>query len=174
MSADLARRPDASAMPQSLSRYVEAVPDGDILATLESQAAETQAYLGALDATQAGHRYAPGKWTVKQVVAHVSDAERVFAYRALSFARKDQTALPPFEEDDWAAANTCEQRSLQEVLAELAAVRQASLALFRGLDDEAWDRQGTANGKRFSVRALAWMLAGHEAHHLRVLRERYL
>lgn len=174
MSADLARRPEASSLPQYFSRYVEAVPDGDILATLERQGAETQAFLGGLDAVQAGHRYAPGKWTVKQVVAHLSDGERVFAYRALRFARKDPTELPGFEEDDWAAANTCEQRGLGEVLAELAAVRQATLALLRGLEDEAWDRQGTANGKRFSVRALAWMMAGHEVHHLRILRERYL
>jgi uncharacterized damage-inducible protein DinB len=174
MSADLARRPDASAIPESYRRYVEAVADGDVIETLERQGAETQALLGALDAAQAGHRYAPGKWTVKQVVGHLADGERVFAYRTLCFARKDQTALPPFEEDDWAAANTCDQRSLRDVLAELAAVRQATLALLRGLDDEAWDRQGTASGKRLSVRALAWIVAGHEAHHLRVLRERYL
>ena len=174
MSADLARRPDLSSMPPAYSRYVAAVADGDILETLERQGAETRAFLGALDAAQASHRYAPGKWTVKQVVGHLSDGERVFAYRALRFARKDQTELPGFEEDDWAAANTCEQRSLHELLAELAAVRQATLALLRGLEDEAWDRQGTANGKRFSVRALAWMMAGHEVHHLRVLRERYL
>ena len=174
MSADLARRPDASSMPQFYSRYVEAVPDGDILETLQRQGAETQAFLGALDAAQASHRYAPGKWTVKQIVGHLADGERVFAYRALSFARRDATELPGFEEDDWAAANSCEQRPLQAVLAELAAVRQATLALFRGLEDEAWDRQGTANGRRISVRALAWMMAGHELHHLRVLRERYL
>ncbi len=174
MSADLARRPDASSMPQFYSRYVEAVPDGDILETLQRQGAETQAFLGALDAAQASHRYAPGKWTVKQIVGHLADGERVFAYRALSFARRDATELPGFEEDDWAAANSCEQRSLQAVLAELFAVRQATLALFRGLEDDAWDRLGTANGRRISVRALAWMMAGHELHHLRVLRERYL
>ncbi len=174
MSADLARRPDASAMPQFYSRYVEAVPDGDILETLQRQGAETQSFLGALDAAQASHRYAPGKWTVKQIVGHLADGERVFAYRALSFARRDATELPGFEEDDWAAANNCEQLPLQAVLAELAAVRQATLALFRGLEDDAWDRQGTANGRRISVRALAWMMAGHELHHLRVLRERYL
>ncbi len=163
MSADLARRPDASSVPAYFNRYVEAVPDGDILETLRRQGTEAQAFLGALDAAQAGHRYAPGKWTVKQVVGHLSDAERVFTYRALSFARQDAAELPGFEENDWAEANDCEGRSLQELVAELVAVRQATVALFQGLDDEAWDRQGTASGKRYSVRTVAWVVAGHVA-----------
>jgi uncharacterized damage-inducible protein DinB len=120
------------------------------------------------------HRYAPNKWSVKELVQHLVDTERVFSSRALAFARGDATELPGFDENAYAAASHADDRVLEEILEEHAAVRMASLALFTGLADEALTRRGVADGKPYSVRAIPWIVVGHELHHLAVLRERYL
>ena len=154
--------------------YVALVPEGDLLALLERQLGETTALLQSLPETRGDFAYAPGKWTIKEVVCHLSDAERVFAYRALRFARGDQTPLPSFDEQLWAPNSGASRRTLAGLTEEFRMVRGATLALLRGLPPEATTRSGVASGKETSVRALAWIIAGHERHHLKILRERYL
>lgn len=154
-------------------KYVDLVPGDDSLAALEAQGPVTQALLAAAGEGKAGHRYAPGKWTVREVVGHMADCERVFAYRALRFGRGDATDLPGFDENLYVPGGNFERRTLADVAAEFASVRAASLALFRAFDEPALLRQGTANGFPCSVRALAMILAGHELHHVKLLRERY-
>lgn len=154
--------------------YVNAVPDGDVLALLAQQLEDTLALLDTVPRERWTRRYAPGKWSVSEVVGHVADTERVFAYRALRFARNDATPLPGFEQDDYVPFGGFDARPLPDLARELEAVRTASLALFRGLDQDAVGRRGTANGVEFTVRAIPWILAGHERHHVAVLRERYL
>ena len=118
-------------------------------------------------------RYQPGKWSVKEVLGHITDGERVFSYRALRFARADQTPIPGFDETKWVPAGHFDRRSLQDLVAEYEAVRAATLALFASFDDEALLRRGKANDAEVSVRALAHIIAGHELHHVGLLRERY-
>jgi len=154
--------------------YIAKLPGDDALAPLAAQERETAELLGGLSAEAAAFRYAPGKWSVKQVAAHLADAERVFAYRALRIARGDETPLPGFDEKAYADAAGADARPLAELAAELRAVRAATLALFRGLDPAALARRGTANGVPVTVRAAAWIIAGHERHHLEILRTRYL
>jgi len=166
-------RPVAAEYAPYYGRYIDKVPDGDLLRTLEDQGRETQAVLAGLSEAKALHRYAPGKWSVKEVVGHVTDTERVFSYRALRFARGDATALPGFDENAWVPAGSFDARSLADLAAELDAVRRATLALFRGLDAAALARRGTASDNAVSVRAIAWIIAGHERHHVALLHERY-
>jgi hypothetical protein len=146
---------------------------GDVVALLAAQPAELRVLCDGLSEAEARHRYAPGKWSVKEVVCHLADAERIFAYRALRVARGDGTPLPGFDENAYVEASGADDRPLPGLLAELDAVRAATLALFRSLPPEALERRGTANGAPISVRALAYITAGHTAHHLRILRERY-
>jgi uncharacterized damage-inducible protein DinB len=167
-------RPDETEYAPYYGKYIGRVPEGDILAQLASQLAETLALLRGLTPGQAGHRYAPGKWSIKQVVGHMIDTERIFAYRALRFARNDQTPLPGFEQDDYMAAARFDERALGDLTDELALVRRSSLALFRPLDESAWQRRGVASGVTMSVRALAWAMAGHEIHHREILVTKYL
>ena len=152
---------------------MDRVPDGDVLELLSRQIEDTAALLGAVPEARAGHRYAPDKWSIREVVGHVCDAERIFAYRALRFARGDETPLAAFEEKAYVPAARFDTRTLAELVAELRDVRRATLSLLRNLDAAAWDRWGTASGHRVSVRALAYVIAGHERHHLAILRERY-
>jgi uncharacterized damage-inducible protein DinB len=154
--------------------YIAQVPDGDVVATLAGQIDETLDLLRPLGEDQALFRYAPGKWSVKDVVNHLIDAERVFMYRALSFARGATDSLPSFDEDAWAPMAEADRVPLDELLDEFAAVRAATVSLLANLPRAAWSRRGIASGKGVSVRALAWITAGHERHHRRVLGERYL
>jgi hypothetical protein len=167
-------RPEPSEFAPAYANYIRQVPDGDLLATLERQLQDTRAALAGLTESQADFAYAPGKWTIKEVLGHVTDGERVFAYRALCFARGDSTPLPGFDEQAWTPASGASSRTLADLLEELAAVRDSTLALLSHLPADAPLRRGTANGNEISVRALAWIIAGHERHHLRILRERYL
>lgn len=166
-------RPAATEYAPNYGGYVSRVPEGDLIGLLETQRRETQSLLAGLTEAQALHRYAPGKWSVKEVIGHVADSERVFCYRAMRFARGDQTPLPGFDENLYAPAGRFDARPLSDLAAELDAVRRATLALLRSFDVEALARRGTANGKEVSVRALAYIIAGHERHHLAILRERY-
>lgn len=153
--------------------YVARVPDGDVLAHLTAQARRTQALVAGVTAAQADHAYAAGKWTVKRLIQHLCDSERMFGYRALCIARGDQQALPGFDEVRYAENDGSGNRPMATIAAEFAAVRAATVAFFAGLDDTAWSRRGTANGAPVTVRALLTLIAGHELHHLAVLRERY-
>jgi uncharacterized damage-inducible protein DinB len=155
-------------------RYIALVPDGPIVETLRSQIAETAALLGALPEAKGEHRYEPGKWSVKEVLGHVIDGERIFSYRALRFARRDETPLPGFDENLYVPAAAFGRRTIRNLLDEFRAVREATVQLFQNLDEEALSRSGIASENRMSVRALAWTIAGHERHHAGVLRERYL
>lgn len=167
-------RPAADEYAPYYSRYIEAVPDGEVLMLLRDQLAETEALLREFRGDRGDHRYAPGKWSVKEVVGHVADTERIFAYRALRFARGDRTPLPGYEQDDFVRGGNFSARALPEIAGELRSVRMASITLFAGLSEEALLRRGPANNVEFSVRALAWIIAGHERHHAKILRERYL
>jgi hypothetical protein len=166
--------PDAGEFLPYYAAYVALVPGGDVLATLESQLAETVAVLDAIGEDRAGHRYAPGKWSVRELVGHVIDTERVFAYRAMCAARGETAGLPGFDENLWVAGADFEGRTLNSLLGELTAVRRATLALFRNLGEEALGRRAVANGGPVTARALAWIIAGHERHHAALLRDRYL
>lgn len=166
-------RPSADEHSIGVGPYVASVPGDDAWPALSAQVAEMDRRFGRLPEERALHRYAPGKWSVKEVLGHLADAERIYAYRALRFAREDATPLPGFEEDLYVPAGRFDARPLRGLLDEWNAVRAATLALFRGLDGEALLRRGVANGKSVSVRTLAWLAVGHAQHHLDVLRERY-
>ena len=166
-------RPAAAEHAPYYGRYIEKVAGDDALAALITQVDVTAALLGRVDETKAAFRYAPGKWSVKQVIGHMTDVERVFGYRALRFARADKTPLPGFEENDYAEHGGHDARTLQDLAIEFHAVRAASIALFASLTPEAMARMGTANNSPMSARAAAWTVAGHELHHRGILIERY-
>lgn len=167
-------RPDSTEHAPYFAKYISLVPDGEIIATLGKQIESTLGLLGGLSEAQGELRYAPGKWSVKEVIGHLIDAERIFAYRALRFARNDQRPLAGFDENDFVANAGFGARRLADLAEEFECVRRSSLYLFRHLDDEAWSRRGVANDNEIGVRALAWITAGHELHHLEILRSRYL
>lgn len=154
--------------------YIDAIRDGDLLLMLEQQGAELLDLLRAFGEARGTFRYAPGKWSVKEVLGHITDTERVFAYRALRFARADETPIPGFEQDDYVAAAGFNRRSLADLAEEFADVRRATIKLFAGMDALALTRAGVASSAPMTVRAAAWVIAGHEQHHARILRERYL
>ena len=156
------------------SRYIQRVPEGDVVSTLNSQIGETLALLRGLPESVATYRYAPDKWSVNEMVGHVIDTEKIFGYRALRFARGDRTPIPGYEQDDYVRGSSANAYPLSELADELETVRKATLYFFRHLDDEAWSRRGTANNAEVSVRALAYIIAGHELHHREMLRSRYL
>lgn len=166
-------RPAAGEHVEFYARYIAEAPTDDALEAMRITGESLVALLKNAGETQALHRYAPGKWSVKEVVNHISDAERVFGYRALRFARADRTPLPGFDESTWVPAAGSDRRPLAGILDEFRLVRAASIALFASLDPEALPRRGEANGHPISVRALAWIIAGHSRHHETLLRERY-
>lgn len=167
------QRPEASEYAEFYAGYVASVPDGPILETLRSQLDELESAMDSATTSQEG-AYAPGKWTLRELVGHMIDTERVMAYRALVFARGDQAALPGFEQDDYVVTAGSDARSLPDLLREFESVRQSTLRFFESLPDDAWSRTGTASERQWTVRALAWVIAGHLAHHLKIIRERYL
>ena len=171
MTLDLARRPAASETAPFYHGYLALVPDGDILATLARQPDETAALVAGADGA---HRYAPGRWTVNEVLLHMADTERVFAYRALRFARGDATPLPGFDQDVFARSADVSGQTVDERVDDFRAARAATLSLARGFDAAAWDRAGTASGHPMTTRGAVWVLAGHARHHAAILRERYL
>ena len=174
MSHQQIARPASGEYDPYFDRYIRLAPKGDIIVQLEAQFGETARLLDRVPAKRGSFRYAPGKWTLTEVIGHVADTERVFAYRALRFSRNDRTPLPGFEQDDFVAQGAFGARTLAAVTAELAAVRAATIALFKGLTPEQLLRRGIANNVEMSVRAVPYLLAGHELHHVAVIRERYL
>ncbi len=167
-------RPEAGEYAPYYDRYISLVPADDIVATLDRQLPQTLAFLDGLSEEQAGFRYAPDKWTVKEVVGHMIDTERIMSYRALRFARNDKAAIEGFEQDDYVRFGPFSHVKLADLLEEFGYVRHATVCLFRAFDPEAWLRRGLANQNEISVRALAYVIAGHELHHGRILREKYL
>jgi hypothetical protein len=154
---------------------IDYVAGDDAIEALAAQGREVVVLLRSLDEESIrGRRYAPGKWTVKEIAGHLIDDERIFAYRALCVARRDPSPLPGFDENEYVAATDFESQPLTDLIAAYRAVRAASLALFEPLTAEEWTRRGNVNGYEASVRGLAFHVAGHELHHLRTLREKYL
>jgi len=161
-------RPQADEYAPYFAQYLAKVPDGDLLDLLEAQWEELGCLLEDLDDEAADFRYAEGKWSVKEVLGHILDAERIFAYRLLRIARADPTPLAGFDENAYVAAAGFQARPLESLLEEYDLVRGHTLALLRGLDADCFRRSGTSNGKPVSARALAWLIAGHERHHMGV------
>lgn len=167
-------RPGPDEYPAYFAPYVAELPDGHVLAVLEAQITEREPILRGLSDAVARRRYAPGKWSLKEVLGHVTDGERVFAYRALTFARGDKGPLPGFDENAWVPEGGFDDVPLDDLLDAFVAVRHETVRLFRGFSDEALLRRGTASTGEVSVRAIAFIIAGHEAHHRAVIAERYL
>jgi hypothetical protein len=169
-----AGRPQAGEYNSYYQRYIDLATEDDIVAALDAQSHETATLLGGISEEQAAHRYEPGKWSVKQLVGHVTDGERIFAYRALRIGRGDTTPLPGFEQEPYVVNAGSDDRTMSDLGEELAAVRRSNVMMLRALPAEAWGRTGTASDSPISVRALAFIMLGHERHHLRIVRERYL
>lgn len=171
----LRRRPEPGEFAPYAQPDIDLVVGDDILHALAVQMQETQALLAHIDDRRATEfTYAPGKWNLKQIVGHLSDDERIFAYRALCIARKDTLALPGFDEKTYVEFANFENCLFRDLLEELNLVRQSTIALVRGFSAEAWMRSGMVNGYRATVRGLIYHVAGHELHHRKILREKYL
>jgi uncharacterized damage-inducible protein DinB len=167
-------RPESGEYSSYNARYIDKVQSGDLFAVMQATHRETQTLIGSLSDEQLQYRYAEGKWTIKDIVGHLIDAERIFAYRALRFARKDATELAGFEENDYVPTSNANDRSIHDLLAEFTVVRAATLSLLKSFTDEMLVRSGMVNGNAISVRALAYIIGGHEIHHLAVIKERYI
>ncbi len=156
-------------------QYIGLLPDdGLALDHLQKNFEATRAFLLSLPEDKLLYRYAPDKWTIKEIVSHIADDERIYTYRALRFARNDRTELPGFDQDEYARYSGANQRTLDNLLDELAMVRAATLSFFNGIGDDALTRAGVASGNVMSVRAIAYHIAGHELRHMNIIRERYL
>ena len=166
-------RPESSEHSPYHERYISLVAGNDIVGTLESQRRQTLILLSGRDESEGDFRYAPGKWSVKEVLGHVCDTERIFAYRALRIARGDRTPLAGFEQDDYVRNGPFATRQLPDLIEDYIAVRRATLTLYRNLNEPAWTRRGIVNNNEISVRALAYITAGHELHHRRILEQKY-
>jgi DinB family protein len=168
------KKPERSEAAEYYFTYIDKVPEGDICRILESQSTEIPALLEAIPEPQSDYRYAADKWTIREVVAHLNDCERLFVFRAFWFARGFDTPLPSFDQNVALAGAGANHRSWNSHIDEFRAVRAATLAFFRDLPGEAWDRRGIASDNPFTVRALAYIAAGHVVHHVALLKERYL
>jgi hypothetical protein len=166
-------RPQAGEYAPYYERYISLIQGDDILNTLDQQRREMMLLLSCRDDDEGDFRYAPEKWSAKEVLGHVCDTERIFAYRALRIARADATPLEGFEQDDYVRNGPFAQRQLADLIEDFIAVRRATVSLLRNLDEAAWLRRGIANKNEVSVRALAYIIAGHELHHRRILEEKY-
>lgn len=167
-------RPTPDEQGSYYSLYIDKVPEGDLFSILVEQMKDTVALLSSLDDAQADYRYAPGKWSVKEVLGHISETERIMCYRLLRVARGDQTPMAGFDEEAFVRTGCFHARGMTDLLEEFTSVRQATLTLLRGVPEEAWTRTGNVSNGVLSARALAYVLSGHEKHHVQVLQERYL
>ena len=166
-------RPDAGEYAPDFAEYIILVPGDDILTQLDRQLETTLSFFKNITEERSLYRYAPEKWSIRDVLGHLIDAERIMACRALRFARGDRTPVPGFEQDDYVRYGPFGHCRLVDLVGEFRSVRQVTWSLFRALDEAAWERRGVANKSEISVRALAYIIAGHELHHRRVLQERY-
>lgn len=166
-------RPAGSEYAPYYGKYISKVSDGDIIAALERQFADSSGLLRDASESKGSYRYAEGKWSVREVIGHIADAERVFCYRALRFARGDSTPLPGFDENQFVANARFDAQTIKGLIDEWEAVRLSTVRFLRSLSAEEWLRGGTASDNYVSVRGLAWIIAGHENHHMELLRTRY-
>ena len=169
----MSNRPEASEYPAFYGKYIAGVGDANIIDVLRDTGRELDEAVARIAEEKGSYRYAEGKWTIRTLLGHVIDAERIFTYRALRLARGDSTPLPGFDENTFAANAESDTRSVAALRAELAAVRASTVELFASLPDSAWTRTGTVNNGQVSVRALGYITAGHARHHLAILQERY-
>jgi len=167
-------RPVAGEFLPYFGTYIDKVPDGDVIESMTRQLPETLSLVRSLSEADGDKRYAPDKWSIREVIGHVIDAERIFTYRALRFARADTTPVAGFDENSYVKNAPFSKVSLADLADELEHVRRATIHFFSNLDEEAMSRRGTSNGAEVSVRALAYILTGHAIHHVNVLRTRYL
>lgn len=166
-------RPQQGDYNPYFDNYISLVKGENILAVLESNSKTTYHFLNSIPEEKGNYTYADGKWSLKQVIIHIADTERVFAYRALTIARGDNTPLPGYDENIWADNCAAEKRTLADVVEEFFSVRQSTIYLVKSFDEEMFSRKGTTNNNPASVVALLYVIAGHELHHLKVLKERY-
>jgi DinB superfamily len=167
-------RPDTTEYAPYYEKYISLVPVENILTTLTSQIDDTLKLLHGLSEAEGDLRYAPGKWSIKEVIGHLIDAERIFTYRALRMARSDRTPLPGFDENSYVENGNFGDRRMADLIDEFQTVRKSGVYIFGHLNADAWTRRGVANDSEVSVRAIAHILAGHERHHLGIIRTRYL
>jgi hypothetical protein len=172
--SNLTQRPAPEEFGAHFGKYIEIVPDGSIVDILAGYLKSTAEFLSDIPQAKGEYRYEPGKWSLKQVIGHISDTERVMSYRLLRIARGDSTPLPGFDQDAYVSNVDFDAYSLSDLIEDYISVRRATLTLVRGLADDAWSRMGTASSAPMSARALAYVIAGHELHHLRILKEKYL
>jgi hypothetical protein len=165
--------PEKTEAPEYYFKYIDRITNPDVVAELEGQLESAMSYLGTISEKASLSRYAPDKWSVREVLGHLNDCERLFQARAFWFARGLEGGLPSFEQEPAVATSKADQRSWESHVEEFTAVRLSTLAFFRNLPVEAWDRVGKASGYDFTVRALAYIAAGHVSHHLAILREKY-
>jgi len=166
-------RPQAGEYAPYYERYISLIQENDILATLDRQRREMVLLLSGLSEEQGDFRYAPEKWSAKEVLGHVCDTERIFAYRALRISRGDATPMEGFEQDDYVKNGPFARHAIAEVIEDYIAVRRATISLLRSLEEAAWSRRGVANKNEVTVRAIAYTIAGHEVHHRGILEEKY-
>lgn len=167
-------KPVPGEYPPYFDTYISLVKGEHLYDELFQSYIDTMELVTSLDAETLFYRYAPGKWTILDIVQHIIDSERIFNYRALCFARNDATALPGFEENDYAANGNATRRDINDLVRELSLVRASTIELFKSFDEEMMNRKGTANGKVVSVRALLFAILGHELHHRKIIQERYM
>jgi uncharacterized damage-inducible protein DinB len=167
-------RPHPGEYAEGYAPYLAATSEGEPMALLQAQLGDVERLYGGLSEAQGSYRYEPGKWSLKDLLQHLSDAERIFAYRCLRIGRGDATPLAGFDENAFAISASADERTLADLVADFRAARQASLELFRSLPDAAWAQQGTSNGRALTARCVPFICMGHVAHHLAVIRERYL
>ncbi|AJY75406.1 DinB family protein [Paenibacillus beijingensis] len=168
------KRPSSEEYNPYFTGYISLVPEGNVTEHIASQLQVTTDLLSSLTDNEAVYRYAPEKWSLKEVIGHVTDTERVMSYRLLRISRGDTTPLPGFDQDELMKGAQYHEWSVSDLLQDYAAVRRATLTLLRGIPEEAWLRTGTVSDRNCSARALAYIIAGHELHHLNVIREKYL
>ncbi len=167
-------KPPAGEFAPYYDKYISAVPSGDILLTLQAQKAETVKFLSGISEDKENFSYAPGKWSIKEVVGHFTDAERIFSYRALRIGRGDKTPLAGYEHNDYAKTGRFAARRLADLTVEFDHVRTSTISLLEHFDPEAWLRTGNATKFEVSTRALAWIMAGHVQHHVGMIKDQYL
>lgn len=168
------QRPAPGDYAADFAPYVKLVPEADILAVLDAQSGEVGDLASRISARQAAFRYAPGKWSIRQVLGHLADGERVFGFRAMALARGERAELPGFDENEYVDHGDFDAWSLSELVAQFQSLRHANLQLFSHLSDDAWMRSGIVNCNPITVRAFPWIIAGHVRHHFAILNERYI
>ena len=167
-------RPDLTRVPEFYHNYINHVPENDLMTAFKNQTPVVIQFFQNIPENKIDYAYAQGKWTIKEILMHIMDDERIYAYRALRIARNDKTELPGFEQDDYVPYSRANERSIQSIRKEYVTVRKATLSLFRSFSGEDLQRRGTANNNVSSVRGLLYHLAGHELHHLEIIKEKYL